>query len=281
MTETPTGGSQPRQLPDLGPRTVTPTIRASLLLGRTVMHCFTRVDVGPLEGLPANGALIIASNHLSNADPPLIASWLTPALGRAVHWMAKQEALEWPIAGAFLKANGCFGIRRDAPDSEAFRLAKRVLDEGRVLGTFPEGTRSRTGALQQAKDGVTLLAIRSGSPILPVGVWGTERFWPRGSKVWRVGATVHLRVGEPFTLERRTVDGKREDLEQVTARLMERIAALLPPAYRGAYAMTTSSGIGVEGRGVGAAAGADVDGDGVSPSGTDADASPAEPVDRA
>jgi 1-acyl-sn-glycerol-3-phosphate acyltransferase len=199
------------------------------------MHCFTRVDVGPLQGLPAEGPLIIASNHLSNADPALIASWLTPALGRAVHWMAKQEALEWPVAGAFLKANGCFGIRRDAPDSEAFRLAKRVLDEGRVLGTFPEGTRSHTGALQQAKDGVTLLAIRSGAPILPVAVWGTERFWPRGRKVWRVGGAVHLRVGEPFSLERRTVDGKREDLEQVTSRLMERIAALLPPGYRGVY----------------------------------------------
>jgi 1-acyl-sn-glycerol-3-phosphate acyltransferase len=221
---------------------MTPAMHGSLLFGRTLMHCFTRVDIGPLEGLPADGPLIIASNHLSNADPALIASWLTPALGRAVHWMAKQEALEWPVAGAFLRANGCFGIRRDAPDSEAFRLAKRVLDEGRVLGTFPEGTRSRTGALQQAKDGVTLLAIRSGSPILPAGVWGTERFWPRGSKVWRVGGTIHLRVGEPFTLERRTVDGKREDLEQVTTRLMERIAALLPAQYRGAYPADAAGG---------------------------------------
>jgi 1-acyl-sn-glycerol-3-phosphate acyltransferase len=242
MTEAPTGGAQVRELPDLGSRTMTPAMHASLLLGRTLMHCFTRVDIGPLEGLPAEGPLIIASNHLSNADPALIASWLTPAMGRAVHWMAKQEALEWPVAGAFLRANGCFGIRRDAPDSEAFRLAKRVLDEGRVLGTFPEGTRSRTGGLQRAKDGVTLLALRSGSPILPVAAWGTERFWPRESKVWRYGGTVHLRVGEPFSIERRTVDGKRESLETVTTRLMERIAALLPPAYRGAYAASVSPG---------------------------------------
>jgi 1-acyl-sn-glycerol-3-phosphate acyltransferase len=239
---------------------MTPAMRGSLLLGRTLMHCFTRVDIGPLAGLPAEGPLIIASNHLSNADPPLIASWLTPALGRAVHWMAKQEALEWPVAGAFLKANGCFGIRRDAPDSEAFRLAKRVLDEGRVLGTFPEGTRSRTGALQKAKDGVTLLAIRSGAPILPVGVWGTERFWPRGSMVWRVGGTVHLRVGEPFTIERRTVDGKREDLEQVTSRLMQRIADLLPEAYRGAYAAEAPGGTAVRGSDADAAMGADAAG---------------------
>lgn len=236
MTGTPPAGAPPRDLPDLGSRTMTPVMWASLLIGRTLMRSCTRVDVGSLAGLPTKGPMIIASNHLSNADPPLIASWLTPALGRAVHWMAKQEALEWPVAGAFLRANGAFGIRRDAPDAEAFRLAKRVLDEGRVLGTFPEGTRSRTGALQRAKDGVTLLAIRSRAPILPVGVWGTERFWPRDRVVWGVGGSIHLRVGEPFTLERRTIDGKREDLELVTTRLMERIAALLPAAYRGHYA---------------------------------------------
>ncbi len=220
----------------LGSRRPTPFVRGSLLVGRTLYRCLTRVDIGPLEGLPTEGPLIIASNHLSNADPPLIASWLTPAMGCAVHWMAKQEALEWPVAGAFLKANGAFGIRRGAADTDAFRLAKRVLDDGRVLGTFPEGTRSTTGALQKAKEGVTFLAIRTGAPILPVAVWGTERFWPRGSTFLHPGGRVHLRVGAPFVLERRTVDGKREDLEAVTDRLMERIAILLPPAYRGAYA---------------------------------------------
>jgi 1-acyl-sn-glycerol-3-phosphate acyltransferase len=221
---------------DLGAREPTWFVRGTLIVGRTVYRCLTRVDVGSLAALPADGPLIIASNHLSNADPPLIASWLIPALGRSVHWMAKQEALDWPVAGAFLKANGCFGIRRGAADTEAFRLAKRVLDDGRILGTFPEGTRSPTGLLQKGKEGVTLLAIRTGAPILPVAVWGTERLWPRGAKVPRPGGRVHLRVGEPFRLERRTVDGKREDLQTVTDRLMVRIALLLPAAYRGAYA---------------------------------------------
>jgi 1-acyl-sn-glycerol-3-phosphate acyltransferase len=234
-------GAEPDLL-DLGSRRPTPFVRGSLLVGRTLYRCLTRVDIGPLEGLPADGPLIIASNHLSNADPPLIASWLTPAMGRAVHWMAKQEALDWPIAGAFLKANGAFGIRRGAADTDAFRLAKRVLDDGRVLGTFPEGTRSSTGALQKAKEGVTLLAIRTGAPILPVAVWGTERLWPRGSSFLHPGGSVHLRVGPPFVLERRTLDGRRESLEEVTDRLMERIAILLPPAYRGAYADRVDGG---------------------------------------
>jgi 1-acyl-sn-glycerol-3-phosphate acyltransferase len=236
------GGKPGPDLPDLGPREPTWFVRGTLLVGRTVYRCMTRADIGSLAGLPTDGPLIIASNHLSNADPPLIASWLTPALGRSVHWMAKQEALDWPLAGAFLKANGCFGIRRGAADTEAFRLAKRVLDDGRILGTFPEGTRSPTGRLQKGKEGVTLLAIRTGAPILPVAVWGTEKLWPRGAKVPKPGGGVHLRVGAPFVLERRTVDGKREDLETVTERLMVRIAELMPPAYRGAYAEAVAKG---------------------------------------
>ncbi len=169
-------------------------VRASNLLGRTLVRSSTRVSVAGLEHVPPSGPLILASNHLSNGDPALVACWLTPALGRPVHWMAKAEALDWPIGGWFMRHNGAFGIRRGAADTEAFRLAKSVLDDGRVLGTFPEGTRSPTGALQVAPNGVTLLALRTGAPILPIGVAGTDRFWPRGRKVWRVGgANLHAR----------------------------------------------------------------------------------------
>jgi len=212
-------------------------IRASQVAARTIFRCSTRVAVEGLELVPRSGALILATNHISNADPPLVSGWLTPALGRPVHWMAKAEALDWPLAGWFLRQNGAFGIRRGAADTEAFRLARAVLVDGRVLGAFPEGTRSPTGALQRAKDGVTLLALRSGAPILPIGVAGTDRFWPRGRKLWRVGGHVALRVGEPFVLERRVApDGTKEPLEDVTTRLMLHIAELLPERHRGIYA---------------------------------------------
>ncbi len=211
-------------------------MRASDAFGRSFIQCFTRVQVDGLEHVPADGPLIISANHISNADPPFMAAWLTPALGRPIHWMAKAEALEWPLAGWFMRQNGAFGIRRGAADTEAFRLAKSVLDDGRVLGAFPEGTRSPTGALQQAKDGVTLLALRTGAPILPVGVIGTDRFWPRGRKVWRVGGRIALNIGEPFVLERGVgPDGRKESLDDVTLRLMLRIAGLLPERHRGVY----------------------------------------------
>jgi len=211
-------------------------MRASQLFGRTLIRCFTRVSVEGLENVPKSGALILAGNHISNADPPLVAGWLTFALGRPIHWMAKAEALEWPLAGWFMRQNGAFGVRRGAADTEAFRHARAVLEDGRVLGTFPEGTRSPTAALQRAKDGVTLLALRSGAPILPIGVIDTDRFWPRGQTLWRFGGRVSLRVGEPFVLERRVApDGTKEPLEDVTTRLMLHIAELLPERHRGIY----------------------------------------------
>jgi 1-acyl-sn-glycerol-3-phosphate acyltransferase len=221
------------------------TIRASNQFGRLVIGSSTRVSVAGLEHVPKHGALILASNHISNADPILVANWLTSSLGRPVHWMAKAEALEWPIGGWFMRMNGAFGIRRGAADTEAFRLAKSVLDDGRVLGTFPEGTRSPTGALQVAKEGVTLLALRTGAPILPIGVIDTDLFWPRGRKIWRFGGRIRMQVGEPFILERRVgADGRKEALEDMTTRLMLHIAALLPPRHQGVYGPLLVTGRG-------------------------------------
>jgi 1-acyl-sn-glycerol-3-phosphate acyltransferase len=210
--------------------------RASCTVGRLLFRCFTRVRLEGLEHVPRTGALIIASNHTSHADPPLIHCWLVPELRRPVHWMAKAEIVDQPAFGWFFKRIGAFGIRRGAADTEAFRLARRVLDDGRVLGAFPEGTRSYDGRLQQAKEGVALLALRTGAPVLPVGCAGTHDLWPRGRTLWRIGGRVTLRVGEPFTVERRALaDGRKETLEDVTERLMLRIAALLPEDARGVY----------------------------------------------
>ncbi len=221
--------------PDHGDERLTWLIRATNSVGRLVYRCFAGVTVEGLEHVPRHGPLIVASNHISNADPPLIHCWLTPVLARPVHWMAKQEALEWPIAGPFMRANGAFGIRRGAADLEAFKLARRVLEEGRVLGVFPEGTRSPTGALQQAKDGVTLLALRSGAPVLPIAISGTEGMWPRGQRLPHPRGHVRMRVGEPFVLKRTAGAGHREDLATATDRLMLEIARLLPERYRGHY----------------------------------------------
>ena len=116
--------------------------RASVRVGRLIYRCVTRVDAEGLEDLRTEGPLILAANHLSNADPPLVACWLSPALGRTIRWMTKEEALRWPVLGWFMRSNGGFGVTRDTGDIEGFRRAKRILEAGEVLSVFPEGTRA-------------------------------------------------------------------------------------------------------------------------------------------
>lgn len=212
-------------------------IRLTDLVGRTIVGALTRVRVDGLEharGL--TGPVIVAANHASNADGVLVASWITPAIRRRLYLLGKQEALAWPLIGLGLRFNGVLGIRRGAADLEAFRAARHILDEGHVLGIFPEGTRSPTGALQEAKDGLAILALRTGATILPVGVANTDRFWPRGKRP-QYGGWVGLRVGRPFNLDDvGRGPGRRDAQAAATAEIMGRIAGLLPPRQRGAYA---------------------------------------------
>jgi 1-acyl-sn-glycerol-3-phosphate acyltransferase len=223
---------------DAGASSVTPYISALNLTARTVVRSLTRVRIeGRLDQIPQHGGLIVASNHLSNADGPVIAGWLTPALGRRIHWLGKREMYEFPLAPLALRPISIHPVDREGADVEAFRLAERILAAGNVLVLFPEGTRSTTGGLQRPRDGLALLALRTGVPILPVGLAGTDRLWPRGTFP-RVGGRIVLRVGEPFRVadvlgtaarDRRTAKGLATEV------IMRRIAALLPPSYRGAY----------------------------------------------
>src|ERR671937_63566 len=154
-------------------------VRIAAALARFGLSALARVHV-ELDGeLPKEGPLIVVANHLSTADPPLVAGWLTPRLGRQLHILAKESLFVGPI-GAILRQLGATPVRSGGSDIEAFRVALGVLDRGEVLCIFPEGTRSGDGKLAQAKPGVAMLATRSGVPILPVGVSGNDRFLGRG-----------------------------------------------------------------------------------------------------
>ncbi len=215
-------------------------IWATDAFGRFAWRFFARVETHGLERLSGlDGPVLLVANHVSNADPPLIGSFVTPALRRRIYWLGKQEALDWPDRRVrFIRHNAVIGIQRGAADVEAFRAARRVLDEGHVLIVFPEGTRSPTGALQEAKEGTTILALRTGARIVPIGVAGTRRVWPRGQRLPHFGRRrVVLRVGEPFTVSAPGSGAERRAAQvAATNQIMGRIAALLPPAQRGAYA---------------------------------------------
>ncbi len=232
-------------------------IRATDAFGRIVWRFAGRIQMDGLEHLrDLDGPILLVSNHISNADPPLIGSFVTPAIRRRIYWLGKQEALDWPVVGKFIELNAVIGIQRGAADVDAFRTAKRVLDEGHVLIVFPEGTRSPSGKLQEAKEGTTILALRTGARIVPIGVSGTPRVWPRGQKLPHpTRASVTLRVGQPFTVSAPGAGAERRAAQvAATTEIMGRIAELLPPDQRGFYAdavatagMTTAATAPTEG----------------------------------
>ena len=226
---------------DEGPldSSITPLLSTLTLGGRIFVRAMSRTRVeGAIDELPRVGPLILAANHASNFDAVVLGSWLTPELGRRIHWLGKKELFAWPIVGWLAANNGVHPVDRGAADVEAFRLAKRILDEGHVLFVFPEGTRSRDGALHEAQDGVAVLALRTGAPIVPIGIAGSHRVWPRGQKIPLPGGHVTVRVGRPFRLADELPQGtdRRTAKSLATTLIMERIAALLPPSQRGAYA---------------------------------------------
>ena len=183
------------------------------------------------ERIPKSG-VIVASNHLSSADPAMIASAIYP---RSPRYMSKIELFQKePVIGYLFALSGGFPVRRGEGDFAALREAERLLAQGAVVGMFPEGHRSDTGAMMEAHTGTALLALRSGAPVVPVGIWGSEHL--RGG--WRAilrQAPVQMEAGEPFVL-RRGKRIRRDDVAQAHRRLMAEIAAQLPEPYRGVYA---------------------------------------------
>ena len=208
--------------------------RAAAFICRFVLSAVARVQVAGLEQVPRAGPLIIVANHLSNADPPLVVGWLTPALGRRMHILAKEALFVGPL-GTFLRSQGVTPVRAGGSDIEAFRVARSVLDRGQVLCIFPEGTRSQTGLLGEPKQGVAMLATRSGVQVLPVGISGTERFLGRGQRLPRFGARIRVRVGPPFVLRLDSELPRRAALHAASNEIMGRIAAVVDERHRGDY----------------------------------------------
>jgi 1-acyl-sn-glycerol-3-phosphate acyltransferase len=196
-------------------------------LMRSVVWVFGRYEVVGVEHVPAEGPLIVVSNHLNNADPPLLGS----AIPRPIRFMAKQELFETK-AGVFYRWFGAFPVRRFEADLAALRQAQSILKEGGVLGMFPEGHRSHGNGMGPPHPGTALIALRTGAPLLPVGITGTEAI--RTPTVLLRNPRIRVVIGEPFTLPA----SRRISAEQVgtgTDEIMRRIAALLPPKYRGVY----------------------------------------------
>lgn len=233
------------------------TGRYTLLLGvgtailRFIARLFARVDVvGELDAIPRSGPLILAANHVSSADPVLVGAYLMPRLGRRFNWLGKRELFDIAVMSWLAREAGVHAVDRGGADVEAYRIAARVLAEGHILAIFPEGTRSKTGEMGRGKDGVGALALRSGAPIVPIGLVDTDRLLRKGSFIPRFGSRVTVRVGAPFKVADLVAPRdagaagdpgdtsrhhRRVAKDVATTAIMRRIAELLPERQRGVY----------------------------------------------
>ena len=148
------------------------------------------------EHVPSKGPYILASNHVSNLDPPILGI-STP---RRLHFMAKAELFKNPLLGWWLKKLWAFPIRRGEGDFGALKLALKYLQDGDPVLVFPEGTRRSGARSTKIPPGSGFLAIKSGVPVIPVRVEGSQRVMPPGSKCFK-RHMVTVTYGKPFFLK--------------------------------------------------------------------------------
>jgi 1-acyl-sn-glycerol-3-phosphate acyltransferase len=183
-----------------------------------------RLRVEGREHVPPAGAVLAVSNHVSTVDPPIAGV----SIGRQVWYMAKEELLRTPVLGPYLRSLGVFPVRRGEADRQSFRTSLEVLARGGVLLMFPEGTRSVDGRLRPPEPGAAFIALRTGAPVLPVAVIGTQRVMPKGARLPRP-APVLVRIGPMIQVPKREGRIDRADLDAWARRFMDAIGALLPP----------------------------------------------------
>lgn len=184
---------------------------------RIILLCFGRWKITGTENLPRQGSVIVVCNHVSYWDPVLVGC----TLERQVHFMAKAELFSIPLFGSILKKLGAFPIKRGRSDRSALRTAIHLLQQGKVLGVFPEGTRSTTGDLLPFKTGITMIAYKAGCPILPMGVINSKKvllgwFCP-----------VEVRIGKPIELSVMERRPSVEQLEEYTNNCRHAVELLL------------------------------------------------------
>jgi len=196
---------------------------------KVLLKLLTRWQVNDIGNVPSQGPVLVVANHINLADPPL----LGVSLGRRVRFMAKKELFHFRVIGFFMSSLGAFPVYRGQLDRRALRQANQILADGQVLVIFPEGRRSHIGQLRSAFSGSALVALRSGAPILPVGITGTEKL--RGIAWLLRRPRITVNIGRTFCLP--TVGSRltKPELVKLTSYMMGQIAGLLPQEYRGDY----------------------------------------------
>ena len=213
-----------------------PAYQFGQLTFRLLFRTCHGMRVEGLEHVPDQGSCLIACNHQSYLDPPLMAAAIPH---RQVFFMAKQELFAVPLLGPFLRACGCFSVDRGSGDHRAVDLATELLQQGRLVGIYPEGTRSKDGKLRSGRAGAAVLALRTGAPLVPAAVFNTEAAMRR--RLLPGGPPMAIRFGPPMTFAPEA-EPSRARLLEVRDQIMSGISALIEeglPARPGARKETS------------------------------------------
>ncbi|MFD0680945.1 MULTISPECIES: lysophospholipid acyltransferase family protein [unclassified Paenibacillus] len=184
------------------------TLRA---LFHFIFRLVFRLKVVGLENVPHGKPVILCANHTSNMDPPLLGS---PLVGRRVHYMAKAELFDVPVLGWVLPRISAFPVKRGGVSKESIRLSLQLLSENKILGIFPEGSRSNAGGM--GKKGAASLALKSGATVVPAAIVG-------GYKPFRQLTLVY---GKPVDISEFADQGS-EGLEQATDKILSVIRTMV------------------------------------------------------
>ncbi|MEW5868782.1 MAG: lysophospholipid acyltransferase family protein [Chloroflexota bacterium] len=196
-------------------------------IGFNLLAKLNRVE--GLENIPLQGPVILMINHIAFIDP-IVVLHVVP---RHIVPLAKVEVYDYPVVGIFPRLWGVIPVRREEVDRRAIQQVLQVLKAGEIVLVAPEGTRGPQ--LKQGKEGVAYLASRSGAPVIPVAVDGTEGFPAlRFTSAWRQPGAV-IRFGKPFRYRREFRRAGRSQLRQMTDEAMYLLSAMLPPHRRGVY----------------------------------------------
>ncbi|MBD1541450.1 1-acyl-sn-glycerol-3-phosphate acyltransferase [Arthrobacter sp. IA7] len=195
---------------------------------RTLISGSCRPTVIGLENVPKSGPFIVAPNHLSFLDSVIVQA-LMP---RPVAFFAKAEyfttkGIKGRVMKSFFEAVGSIPVERgeQAASVQALRTLLDILEDGRGVGIYPEGTRSRDGILYRGRTGVGWLALTTGAPVIPVGLIGTEKLQPAGRNAVKPQHFI-MKVGEPIYFDKTGPDHSLPARRQVTDRIMDAIAEL-------------------------------------------------------
>jgi 1-acyl-sn-glycerol-3-phosphate acyltransferase len=216
-----------------------PTSKISFKIVRPIvewaLRSIIRLEIKGKENLPADGPIIAVFNHLNLIDPPL---HIISILPRDSIVMAKEELFYYwpiPIFRILMDVAEAYPVRRRGTPEErqmAMKYAEEVLAKGLLFGIYPEGTRSKAGCLKEAHHGCALIALSTGAPLIPVSIRGTEKLKGIG---WLTRPKVTITFGKPFTLPPVQGEPNGKQLKELTEYIMGKVAAILPPEYRGIY----------------------------------------------